>query len=603
MAITDSRVFVCICALLALLLFGQTAMGASRRVNRPDVRVLIDVSGSMKQNDPHNLRRPALRLLVGLLPEDSRAGVWTFGRYVNMQVPLGKVDAGWKARARQGASEIHSYGLYTNIEEALKRSIEDWLGASTRYQRHLILLTDGMVDISKDRTKSSVSRQRIIDQLLPRLKGLGARVHTIALSQKSDQELLRLLATATGGWYEQVDNAEQLQRIFLRLFEKVGQPDTLPLKDNRFVVDESIKEVTLLVFHQAGAAPTRIVPPGGGGFDAGSAPRGVAWHRDEGYDLLTITKPKPGEWRIEAAVDPDNRVMVVTHLKMKTTDIPNRVLLGEQIPLQVQFTDKDRPITEKAFLNLVEVKMQQVDANGPGEPRPIYDDGKEGDEKAADGVFSTRIGEGLAAGKVELIIRAEGKTFQRERRQFFELAAPATLELVEQEQAGRPGILVKVTPNMDLLQAEGLSFTASLSSSEGEERPVMLLPGVDGVAQESWIDPSALAGNWTLNVTVSGKMKSGQPLEVALEPVTIQGKLAAPSAPVEPPKPQPEVAPEPEAQDPPMEDWMKTSLVFGGVNLFLLVVGGLAFWLIRRRRGDDLVQLVKDEPEKGEAHG
>ena len=32
-----------------------------------DVRVLIDVSGSMKKNDPKNLRSPALRLLVGLL--------------------------------------------------------------------------------------------------------------------------------------------------------------------------------------------------------------------------------------------------------------------------------------------------------------------------------------------------------------------------------------------------------------------------------------------------------------------------------------------------------------------------------------------------------
>ncbi|OQX44630.1 MAG: hypothetical protein B0D88_02055 [Candidatus Sedimenticola endophacoides] len=83
------------------------AQGAVPEVAPPDVRVLIDISGSMKQNDPRNLRRPALRLLVGLLPEDARAGVWTFGQYVNMQVPLGKVDTGWKGRAREGASKIH----------------------------------------------------------------------------------------------------------------------------------------------------------------------------------------------------------------------------------------------------------------------------------------------------------------------------------------------------------------------------------------------------------------------------------------------------------------------------------------------------------------
>ena len=46
--------------------------------------------------------------------------------------------------------------------------------------------------------------------------------------------------------------------VFLRIFEKVGRPDTLPLKGNRFKVDASIQEVTLLVFRGPGsAAPTR----------------------------------------------------------------------------------------------------------------------------------------------------------------------------------------------------------------------------------------------------------------------------------------------------------------------------------------------------------
>jgi len=31
-----------------------------------DVRIIVDVSGSMKQSDPQNLRRPAVRLLARL---------------------------------------------------------------------------------------------------------------------------------------------------------------------------------------------------------------------------------------------------------------------------------------------------------------------------------------------------------------------------------------------------------------------------------------------------------------------------------------------------------------------------------------------------------
>jgi len=111
----------------------------------------------------------------------------------------------------------------------------------------MVLLTDGMVDISKDPALNTASRARVLEQSLPRLKELGVKVHTIALSARADHELMRTLSQETGGWYEQVEDVAQLQRVFLRIFEKVGRPDALPLKDNRFIVDKSIEEATLLV--------------------------------------------------------------------------------------------------------------------------------------------------------------------------------------------------------------------------------------------------------------------------------------------------------------------------------------------------------------------
>ena len=67
-----------------------------------DVRIIVDISGSMKTNDPDNLRRPAVRLLARMLPRQANAGVWTFGQYVNMLVPHGKVTDDWR-----GLSLIH----------------------------------------------------------------------------------------------------------------------------------------------------------------------------------------------------------------------------------------------------------------------------------------------------------------------------------------------------------------------------------------------------------------------------------------------------------------------------------------------------------------
>ena len=105
--------FAARCLLMTLLLLIAPHLLAQEE--RADVRILIDVSGSMKQNDPLNLRRPALRLLVGLLPSETRAGVWTFGRYVNMLIPLGQVDSAWKSKARKSSDSIASPGQFTNI--------------------------------------------------------------------------------------------------------------------------------------------------------------------------------------------------------------------------------------------------------------------------------------------------------------------------------------------------------------------------------------------------------------------------------------------------------------------------------------------------------
>ncbi len=606
------------------LLFGiylYLSMGlfhaSAGEVDVADARILIDISGSMKKNDPKNLRRPALRLLVGLMPEDARAGVWTFGRYVNMMIPLGQVDRSWKKRARAAAAKIASPGQFTNIEDVIKRSISDWESASTIYRRHLILLTDGVVDISKNSVKNQASRERILEQLLPKLKAYGARVHTIALSERADHELLQKLSKETDGWYEQVNDADQLQRIFLRIFEKVGQPDTVPLKNNRFQIDNSIQEVTLLVFRKEGAAPTTLTTPGGKKYDAKKAPKSVTWHRDVGFDMITISKPESGEWQVEAAMDPDNRVMVVTDLKMKSTSLPTRFVLGEQIPLTVKFTNQGKTITRKDFLKVVNLQSEEVDSQGPGEARPIFDDGSDGDAKAGDGLFTFLVGDRPEGGSIELIVRAEGQTFQRESRQRFELAEPIKTEVARDTASG---ISVTYTPDGEVVDITSLVFESKLVAVTGDEQqPVMVLPGAQAGDQALSVDPEPLLGDWKLQTTVKGKTSAGNDLLLTLPFVNIAGK-ASPPPPEPKPEPKPEPEPEPEPKEPPPPEsevkpepvkepepekqeepepeessLMDQAILFGVGNLIVLLIGGGVFWFMRRKKSDSVVRVEDEE--------
>lgn len=582
-----------------------------------DTRVLIDVSGSMKENDPQNLRQPALRLLVGLLPKDSRAGVWTFGQYVNEEIPLGKVDKGWRDRARASSSKIHSRGLYTDIEGALKRSTEDWKKPDSNYTRHVIILTDGVVDISKNSLVSAKSRRRISSEVLPRLKKLGVKVHSIALSQSADHHLLKKMSGGTDGWYEQADDADRLKRIFLRIFEKVSKPDTVPLKNNKFRIDKSVKEATLLVFHSKNKEPTKVKTPGGISFSSEDTPEGVSWHRDDGYDLMTITKPEEGEWQILADIDPDNRVIVVTDLKMVASSLPNRVLQGELNKIKILFKDQGKKIANKEFLDVVDVTSVHKDSEGASEPRPVFDNGKDGDQETDDGVFTFIFGKDIGKGKVEVVLTAEGKTFVREKRYITESIPAVTVERFEGERGGKAGLMATVLPEPNLVEGQSLQVEARLTPKEGEPVSVMFLPGSDGMSQESWIDRTELKGTWNLDISIKANSVTGSKLELDLEsiPIAGAGPVAEPEPPkVEPkpeliaqsepiaesepeqkPKPKPKPEPEPEPEEIVEEDsgW-SGMILFALANILLIGLGGGAYWYFRKRNSPILTELSAD---------
>jgi len=421
-----------------------------------DVRVLIDVSGSMKQNDPHRLRAPALRLLVGLLPEGSESGVWTFGQYVNMQVKHGRVDSRWKKQARAESEKIHSRGLYTNIEEALKRASFGWTQPDTNTRRNLILLTDGMVDISRNAKKNAASRKRILKNILPRLKKAGARLHAIALSDGVDKALLKQISAATGGSYIQVDDASALERAFLKLFERTAPADSLPIKGNRFKVDTSVLDMTVLVFRK-GTNPVALVSPQGRSYDNRSHPKKFNWHQENSYELITIRKPAAGEWLVKGSKDPDNRVMIVTNLKLDTSELPPSVLAGDKLLVEAELLDRGKRITRRSFLSLVNFEIVTND----NVSYSMQDTGEAGDKSGSDGRYSVDLTGKLAGGEQSLTIRAKGATFEREFRYALDnFLSIVDVKLSEDESA--ENFYLSIIPHVEILKPESLQITLEL---------------------------------------------------------------------------------------------------------------------------------------------
>lgn len=498
-----------LCLVLGL---GSVSAAAQAEV-KPDVRVLIDISGSMKKNDPSNLRVPALNLLVDLLPEGSKSGVWTFGTYTNELMPHEGVDAQWRQQARSRSRDITSSALFTDIENALERASYDANRPDENFDRHIILLTDGLVDISearderRKRRENDESRDSIQLDLLPKLKKAGYTIHTVALSDNADKDLMLKLAQRTGGLAAVANNAEELMQLFMQALDRTAPSEQVPLENNRFLVDSSINEFTALIFHKPDSQRVFLISPKGERYTSLTHPDNVRWHYESRYDLITVTDPEDGEWLIETEMHPDNRVTVVSDLSLKVSDVPATLFRGLSLDIQASIQEEGETITRPEFLKLVSLKAQQMGDNDQLLKSELMT-GKPGEA----GVFVTKLGPFDQVGNYRIQVDLDGKTFQRSVSQPV-FVQDIVSSRVAYDDANDPKA-VEFTKVLPELKASDLELTAQV---EGTERKVPLS------SQESWtLNLPQLNRDVQNLIRIFAKgTVQGKDFEVELEPVVI----------------------------------------------------------------------------------
>ncbi|NQD38849.1 VWA domain-containing protein [Permianibacter sp. IMCC34836] len=554
----------------------------------PDVRVVVDISGSMKKNDPGNLRVPAVKLLSNLLPSNSRAAIWTFGQYATELVPSQPVSPAWQQQTLLAADKIGSTSMFTNIGLALQRSTKDWQAPATG-PRHVILLTDGVVDISKNATDNQVARDELLNQILPALKATGAKLHTIALSADADAALLQQLARETDGMFERANNADELNRIFLRLFEQAAPRDALPLFDNGFLVDGSIDEITVLVFRKTGATAASLLGPDGTSHSLDKHPSEWRWHSDARYDLITVAKPAAGQWQIQAEVDPDNRVLVVSKLGLHVAAVPTLALAGEKIHFDLTLTEDGVAITRADFLKLVEAKVSiKAPEPAPGYQREVVL------ADAGGGHFKADWEVPALDANYQLAVEANAPTFQRVRKFNLQAVATPVQAVVAVDEHGVATATFEVSP--ELFKPDSISLTGQLELPDASKQPQTLTGSA--LAWQA-VMPGQANGRYRLHWRFDALTVAGRPIVMEAAALEWQVGEAAPAAPAE----KPAHAAEPAHEEPATEHTAEaepdaashaeapaepekggTPWLIIGIAINLVLVGiGVAFWWVRRR--------------------
>lgn len=484
-----------------------------------DVRVVIDISGSMKKSDPKNLRIPASKLLVGLLPEGSNAGIWTFGRYVNMLVSHGVVSESWKSIASNQIQKINSVAMYTNIGKAIEVATTGWKKPDPTARRSLILLTDGVVDISQNMADNYRERERIVEKLLPQLRQNGITVHTIALSEHADAKLMQRLALETGGVFQTVLNAADLSKAFLQTFDSAVPQDQVPLDENYFSIDGSVDEFTALVFRDKYSPPTFLQTPDGKKLSRRSASKSLNWLTTDSYDLITVSKPQSGEWRLIADIDINNRVTVVSDLKLSVDELPKNILFGERVGIHMRLLEEGKLLEKEEFLDLVDLKVSQQHVGGRQWSASLGGTSRKG--MTEPGNFFAKFGKTLVAGEHVFTIIADGKTFTRQSVQkvkVFDELVGVEVELDE----NNPIALYKISVRAEggLLAADKTKMKLVLSDENDQSEEISL----ERNEIDQWLGqaaPFSGAGKYSYIVKVKGEAMSGRLVDYQTNPVEV----------------------------------------------------------------------------------
>ncbi|MDH5425742.1 MAG: VWA domain-containing protein [Gammaproteobacteria bacterium] len=322
-----------------------------------DAVVIMDSSGSMKKSDPDSRRKPAAKLFISLLNSEDRVSIMSFSDNGYPITYLNTLDNDKNLQLTLDATDkVSNKGIYTNIHAAVERAYKILSENKSERDPVIILLSDGKMDVGNDEKSQALSAQ-LIEETLPKLNTEKIKLYSIAFTENADKELLTRLSESTGGFCKVAENDEALHLAFTSIFEQSKQPDMLPLTENTFLADESIREITIVANKASPESKIYLQTPANDKFDASVKDKQIKWFISDTFDMITIKKPAPGEWKILFS-DNNNKAYIVADMAMKTTFEFTSENDRQKIQMHAWLEKDDVIVTEATILDSTQAKTE-----------------------------------------------------------------------------------------------------------------------------------------------------------------------------------------------------------------------------------------------------
>ncbi len=211
----------CLCAALAVSIAVQSAVPT-------DVILVLDNSGSMRENDPDFLAKSAVSKFVSALEQHTRVGIVIFDQNVNYAVPLTELTVASRSAIQRSLDDINYRGQFTDSPAAIERAIYE-LKSNARddVAKVIIFMTDGIVDTGKPEVDTEKTKW-MREELAADAADSGIKVFAIAFTEEADFFLIQSLAKQTDGAYFRALTPEDLAGVFDKVNAKLEVPTPPP---------------------------------------------------------------------------------------------------------------------------------------------------------------------------------------------------------------------------------------------------------------------------------------------------------------------------------------------------------------------------------------
>ncbi|MBI2263263.1 VWA domain-containing protein [Candidatus Berkelbacteria bacterium] len=387
--------------------------------------VMLDVSGSMGEEDKLTQAKRAASAFVDSLADSDQIALVDFSSTANLLLPLESLSASLRQTLKAKISQTEPLES-TNIGDGLRLGLLEVRKDPTSNPKRGLLLSDGMHNEGE------------LWPFVEEWKEAGFKVDCVAFGSDADRQQLTEIAARTNGKMFPADNGNLAHIWQTILAESRGQTLLLNVQDYVFgavsypvQVDAASQKITVFL---DGQSSVELISPDG----KVVTPKAVS---GQNYGAFEVDNPLPGKWQVKTlgAGQLNLGVAVSSPLFVNFLPLEPTQPAGKAVRIGVEIKrNQGNALSSVPGLRSINLRIAKpkpdwlalvtgqkrpdlsllLNTISPYEKLTLFDDGLHGDGQAGDGVFANAYrGADISGGyllNVNLGLKLQGQQFNRQ---------------------------------------------------------------------------------------------------------------------------------------------------------------------------------------------